>query len=44
MGAYVIKDDEIVKERLKEVYERFPVLKEKEKQRAGHLSGESNKW
>ena len=39
MGAFLNKDKEILKERLSIVYELFPILKEREKQLAGTLSG-----
>ncbi len=37
MGAYLIRDD--IKETMNEVFELFPVLKEKRRQLAGELSG-----
>lgn len=37
MGAYVL--DEVPKERLEEVYDLFPVLRERSEQRAGNMSG-----
>ncbi len=37
MGAYIL--DEVPKQRLEEVYERFPVLEERKTQRAGSMSG-----
>lgn len=39
MGAYLIKDNDIIKERLKEVFERFPILEEKQNMLASFLSG-----
>lgn len=39
LGAYTRKEKEKIKESLKFVYEIFPVLKEREKQLAGTLSG-----
>mgnify|MGYP000052899765 CR=1 FL=1 len=37
MGAYIL--DEVPEDRIAEVYDRFPVLEERESQRAGTLSG-----
>ncbi len=39
MGAFILKDKSIVKERMEEVYKFFPELKEKRNQRATFLSG-----
>ncbi len=39
MGAYLVKDKEIINERLETVYEMFPRMKERETQLAGTLSG-----
>lgn len=39
VGAYYVKDQAQVEERLEEVYQHFPVLKERLQQRAGTLSG-----
>lgn len=39
MGAFIMKDKEIVKRNLKDVFNKFPVLKEKENELAGNLSG-----
>jgi len=39
LGAYTVKEKERIKESLKFVYEIFPVLREREKQLAGTLSG-----
>lgn len=39
MGAFVMEDKEIVKRNLKDVFNKFPVLKEKENELAGNLSG-----
>jgi len=38
-GAYVIKDKEIIKEKLEEAYSLFPILSERKRQLAGTLSG-----
>lgn len=39
MGAYYIKNKKVLQERLNEIYEVFPVLKERLQQKAGTLSG-----
>lgn len=39
VGAYSVKDRSLIPERLQEVYELFPRLKEREKQMGGTLSG-----
>lgn len=39
MGAYILEDKNLVKERIEEVYEFFPMLKEKRNQKATFLSG-----
>lgn len=39
LGAYMRKDKEGIKEDLKKVYERFPILEERSKQDAATLSG-----
>jgi ABC-type branched-subunit amino acid transport system ATPase component len=39
MGAYILKDKNIIKQRFKEVYDLFPILKERGQQRAHSLSG-----
>ena len=39
MGAYVIEEKELVKINLKDVYAKFPELKEKSRELAGNLSG-----
>ena len=39
MGAFVIKEKEIFKKNVKDVYDKFPELKEKNKELAGNLSG-----
>lgn len=39
MGAYLRRDREGIKEDLKNVYIKFPVLKERKRQLAGSLSG-----
>lgn len=39
MGAYYIKDKKALNERLEEVYQSFPILKQRLTQKAGTLSG-----
>ena len=39
MGAYTRKDKKEIEETLENVYSKFPILKEREKQEAGTLSG-----
>lgn len=39
MGAYMMADKELIKTNLKDVYAKFPELKEKRKELAGNLSG-----
>ena len=39
MGACTLKDRDEVKEKVKEVYQRFPFLKSKKDQKARSLSG-----
>ncbi len=39
MGAYYIKDAKLLNERLEQIYQSFPVLKERLQQKAGTLSG-----
>lgn len=39
MGAYYIHDRKILNERLEEVYQSFPILKQRLQQKAGTLSG-----
>lgn len=39
MGAYISKNKELIAESMKDVYEKFPRLKERRKQLAGTLSG-----
>ena len=39
LGAYTVKEKEQIKESLKFIYEIFPVLRERENQLAGTLSG-----
>jgi len=39
MGAFIVKDREVVKQRMQEVYKLFPILEEKRQQRATFLSG-----
>ncbi|MDR1620272.1 MAG: ABC transporter ATP-binding protein [Clostridiales bacterium] len=39
LGAYNIKDVKLLNERLEEIYESFPVLKDRLQQKAGTLSG-----
>jgi len=38
-GAYLLKDKDVIRERLEFVYDLFPVLKERRSQKAGTLSG-----
>lgn len=39
MGGYLVDDQEVLERRYEEVYEMFPVLREKRSQRADQLSG-----
>lgn len=39
MGGYVLKDQSIIEDRIQEVYQRFPILKERRGQTARTLSG-----
>ena len=39
MGAFIMKDKELVKTNIKDVYEKFPFLKEKKSKNADTLSG-----
>ena len=39
LGAYIVKEKEQIKDSLRFVYETFPILREKENQLAGTLSG-----
>ncbi|MEQ9152588.1 MAG: ABC transporter ATP-binding protein [Parvibaculum sp.] len=39
LGAYALADDRLAKERLGEVYDLFPLLKERRTQKAGSMSG-----
>ena len=39
MGGFTIKDKSALKNRINEVFELFPILREREKQQAGTLSG-----
>ncbi len=39
MGAYYIKDPAVKEQRLQEIYQSFPILKERLQQKAGTLSG-----
>lgn len=39
MGGYLVDDSDALDRRYQEVFEMFPVLEEKQKQRAGNLSG-----
>lgn len=39
MGAYYINDKKILNERLEEIYQSFPILKQRLNQKAGTLSG-----
>jgi branched-chain amino acid transport system ATP-binding protein len=43
MGAYTISDDSLVRRRLGEVQELFPIVKERENDKAGSLSGGQQK-
>lgn len=43
MGAYTRKDKDEIEETLKNVYQRFPRLEERQNQLAGTLSGESSR-
>tara|TARA_Y100000310_G_scaffold334233_1_gene413543 strand:- start:73481 stop:74185 length:705 start_codon:yes stop_codon:yes gene_type:complete len=39
MGAYILKDKKVIQERLKKMYNMFPILEEKKNQQATFLSG-----
>jgi branched-chain amino acid transport system ATP-binding protein len=39
MGGYVLRDKELLKHRIEEVFDMFPILKERRLQKAGVLSG-----
>lgn len=39
MGAFIMKDKELVKTNIKDIYEKFPFLKEKQNKNADTLSG-----
>ncbi len=39
MGGYVLEDSSVLKKNMEKVFELFPVLKERQNQRAGTLSG-----
>ena len=39
MGAYYVKEKKYIEEKLEEIYQSFPVLKERLQQKAGTLSG-----
>lgn len=39
MGAFIFEDKELVKRNIEDVFKKFPVLKEKQKELAGSLSG-----
>lgn len=39
MGAFILKDRKRVQTRMEEVFELFPILKERRNQRAGNMSG-----
>ena len=39
MGAYLIRDNTIIKNRLEKIFEMFPILKERQSQLASFLSG-----
>lgn len=39
MGGYVMRDKELLETRIEEVFELFPILKERSSQKAGKLSG-----
>ena len=43
MGAFTVKDKAIIAQRLEKVYELFPFLKERRKDKAGNLSGGQQK-
>jgi branched-chain amino acid transport system ATP-binding protein len=39
VASFIFKDKKLVKERFEQVFEKFPILKERQKQSAGKLSG-----
>ncbi|MDH5770493.1 MAG: ABC transporter ATP-binding protein [Candidatus Bathyarchaeota archaeon] len=39
MGAYILNDDELIKKRIMEIYNKFPILEERKSQKAGNMSG-----
>jgi len=39
MGAYIFKDEAVIRQTLEQVYELFPVLENRRRQKAGTLSG-----
>lgn len=39
LGAYLVKDKNVIKERIEQVFEQFPILKERRTQVGGTLSG-----
>jgi ABC-type branched-subunit amino acid transport system ATPase component len=39
MGGYILRDKQLLEHRVEEVFERFPILKERRNQKAGTLSG-----
>jgi len=39
MGAYTVKGKQVIKERVEEIYDLFPILKERDKQKGGTMSG-----
>ena len=43
MGGYILDDEELLEERLEEVSEFFPLLKERKDERASQLSGGQQK-
>jgi branched-chain amino acid transport system ATP-binding protein len=39
MGAFIIKDQDVIERNINDIFQKFPVLKEKQKNLAGNLSG-----
>ena len=39
MGAYLFRDEEVIRQTLEQVYALFPILEERGRQKAGNLSG-----
>ncbi|MEM7347345.1 MAG: ABC transporter ATP-binding protein [Chloroflexota bacterium] len=39
MGGYILNDQKLIEQRIEEVFERFPILKERSSQNAGTMSG-----